>query len=212
MNLTDIKTIVFDLGGVLLTLNHGRAVERFVSIGLADADEFLDPYHQNGVFLDLEEGKVSEEEFFAEVRKLTGRPEVTDEDIRWAWLGFIEERPLYKLAMLEDLRQRGYELYLLSNTNPCVMSWALSPDFSPGGKSLADYFDKLYLSYRMGCVKPGKEIFEQMIADSGLVPDATLFIDDGPANIKVGNELGFKTLQPLNGEDFRATLNDMLMC
>jgi len=205
MNLEGITTIVFDLGGVLLTLNHDEAVKRFKAIGLTDAEEYLDPYHQNGVFLDLEEGKVTEQEFLDEVRKLIGK-DVSNEDIRWAWLGFIEDRPMYKLEMLEDLRNRGYKLLLLSNTNPCVMSWAMSTDFSPSGKTLADYFDKCYLSYEVGCVKPDREIFDIMIADSGINPSETLFIDDGPANIKTGQELGFKTFQPKNGEDFRPEL------
>lgn len=205
MDLTGIKAIVFDLGGVILTLDHAEAVRRFKSIGVEKADKYLDPYHQNGVFLDFEEGLISELEFYDAIRKEAGRP-VSDEEIIWAWLGFIADTPEYKLRMLEDLRAKGYRLYLLSNTNPSVMSWALSSRFSPSGKSLADYFDRLYLSYRMKCVKPNPEIFHKLIEDTGLVSAETLFIDDGAANVKMGQELGFKTFQPINGQDFRSEL------
>ena len=67
-----------------------------------------------------------------------------------------------------------------------VMSWACSPEFSSQGKSLADYCDKLYLSYQLGCTKPDKGIFYHMLEDSGMVPSETLFVDDGDSNVRIG--------------------------
>lgn len=206
MELKGIKTIVFDLGGVILTLCRDEAVRRFQSLGLDKAEELLDPYHQRGVFLELEEGKVTEEEFRQALCREAGK-DIPVEDVRWAWQGFISDTPEYKLTMLEDLRKQGYQLFLLSNTNPCMMDWALSPDFSASGKSLADYFDRLYLSYQIGCVKPDIRIFEHLIQDSGINPAEALFVDDGPANVERGQELGFQTYQPKNGEDFRHIFN-----
>lgn len=202
MKLTGIKNIVFDLGGVILTLERDEAVRRFTSKGLKNAEALLDPYHQKGMFLAFEEGKISMEKFYDAVRKEAGTF-IADEDMDWGWMGFLKELPAYKLQMLEDLRKQGYRLYLLSNTNPIIMKWGLSSAFSGDGKSLADYFDKLYLSYEMGVVKPHARIFEQMIEDSGMIPAETLFIDDGKANVEMGERLGFKTFQPQNGEDFR---------
>jgi putative hydrolase of the HAD superfamily len=112
------------------------------------------------------------------------------------------ETPDYKLEMLEHLKRR-YKLFLLSNTNPIIMSWARTSDFSGKGKSLEDYFEKLYLSYEIGITKPDKRIFDYLIADSGIKPEETLFIDDGSANIEVGKALGMNTYRPDNGEDFR---------
>ena len=201
----EIKNIVFDLGGVILTLDRNIAVQRFLSLGLKNAEELLDPYHQKGIFLELEEGKLSREDFYDAVRAEAGK-NISDEDIDWGWMGFITDCPEYKLKMLEDLKAKGYTLYLLSNTNPVIMSWALSPAFSSQGKNLDEFFDKLYLSYQMRYTKPHPEIFHAMIRDSGMIPGETLFIDDGEANVKMGQKLGFHTYQPLNGEDFRAKL------
>ncbi|MDR0428348.1 MAG: HAD family phosphatase, partial [Dysgonamonadaceae bacterium] len=178
MNLKGIKNIVFDLGGVILTLNRNEAVRRFLEAGLSNAEDLLDPYHQKGIFLELEEGKISSSDFYEAVRNEAGTF-IEDKIIDYGWMGFIADLPEYKLRMLEDLRERGYKLYLLSNTNPIIMKWAMSPDFSPSGKPLQDYFDKLYLSYQMGMVKPNPKIFEEMIKDSGMIPSETLFIDDG---------------------------------
>jgi putative hydrolase of the HAD superfamily len=196
-----IKNIVFDLGGVILTLDRNEAVKRFRQVGLAQAEELLDPYHQKGVFLDLEEGRLTAEEFYDEIRRLAGKY-IPDEDIDYAWLGFIKDTPDYKLEMLEELR-KSYKLYLLSNTNPVIMSWASSPRFSGKGKSIDRYFDKMYLSYKIGVTKPDPKIFEYLMSDSGIIPSETLFIDDGKANIEAGKALGMHVFQPQNGEDFR---------
>ena len=58
-----IKNILFDLGGVVVTLDHGEAVRRFAQLGLKQAADELDPYTQGGVFGDLEAGRIDAEEF-----------------------------------------------------------------------------------------------------------------------------------------------------
>ena len=39
-----IRTISFDLGGVIITIDHQQAVRRFEELGLKDAAQRLDPY------------------------------------------------------------------------------------------------------------------------------------------------------------------------
>ena len=196
-----IKNIVFDLGGVVLTLNRDESVRRFTQAGLLQADELLDPYHQKGFFLDLEEGRLEGEMFYETIRSLANKY-ISNEEIDYCLLGFIEDTPAYKLEMLEELR-KSYNLYLLSNTNFIIMKWALSPQFSEKGKSLDQYFDKLYLSCEIGITKPHHKIFDYMIQDSGLVPSETLFIDDATSNVEAGKALGMRVFKPENGEDFR---------
>ncbi len=38
-----IKTVIFDMGGVIITLNHDEAVRRFSALGLQKADEVFEP-------------------------------------------------------------------------------------------------------------------------------------------------------------------------
>ena len=200
--LKDIKNIVFDLGGVIITLDRDEAVKRFKEAGLKNAAELLNACHQKGIFLELEEGKLSQEDFYEAIRKEAGKF-ISNETIDHGWMGFLKELPEYKLTLLEELKREGYQVYLLSNTNPVIMSWAFSPAFSPEGKSIDKYFDKLYLSYKIGYTKPHPEIFRFMLNDSGMIPSETLFIDDGIANVEMGKELGMKTYLAANGEDFR---------
>lgn len=207
--MTKIKNIVFDLGGVLIELDHTRPILRFKEIGVEDADRLLDPYEQKGVFLEVENGKISADEFCRRLREHTGK-ELTYEQIKYAWLGFIVDTPQYKLDYLLELRKK-YNVYLLSNTNPIIQEgWARTNQFTPAGRPIGAYFDKMYTSYEVGVTKPDRRIFEYMIRDSGLLPSETLFVDDGKKNIEVARELGFETYQPGNGEDWREAINQCL--
>ena len=58
-----IKNIVFDFGGVIADISRDKAVQAFFKIGLKDAETRLDKYHQTGIFQELEEGKLSADEF-----------------------------------------------------------------------------------------------------------------------------------------------------
>lgn len=204
-----IKNIVFDLGGVLIDLDHSQAVQRFKEIGVEDAEQLLDPYEQKGIFLEVENGTIDADEFCRKLREHTGK-DLTYEDIRHGWLGFIADTPQYKLDYLLALRER-YNVYLLSNTNPIIQEgWARTTGFTPAGRPIGDYFDRMYTSYEVGVTKPDRRIFDYMIKDCGLIPSETLFVDDGKSNIEVGRSLGFATYQPRNGEDWRVAVDALL--
>ncbi len=203
-----IKNVIFDLGGVIITLDRERAVRAFVEIGVENADELLDACHQQGIFQEVEDGRLDAEGFRQALSKLTGK-ELTQEEILKGWLGFLVEVPQYKLDYMTDLRRRGYKVYILSNTNPYVMQWARSNDFF-GGKPLDAYADAIVASYEARSMKPDRGIFDALIKETGLIPEESVFLDDGPANVAIGQELGFVCLQPENGADWREALTSVL--
>lgn len=205
-----IKNIVFDFGGVIADIDREQAVQAFIRLGVKDADRILDKYHQTGIFQELEEGTLTEEAYRNELGKLCGRT-LSWEEVQQAWLGFFTGIDVRKLHYLETLRREGYKLYVLSNTNPYVMGWACNEHFSSEGKPLTAYFEKLYLSYQIGCTKPDRRIFEFMLTDSKMQPEETLFVDDGASNIAAGRELGMYTFQPENGSDWRDELAKLLI-
>lgn len=205
-----IKNIAFDFGGVIVDLDREQAVQAFIRLGLKDADRILDKYHQTGIFQELEEGKLSEEAYREKLSALCGRT-LTREEVRQAWMGFVRGMDLHKLDYIEQLRQRGYRTYLLSNTNPYLMDyWARTPRFTPSGKSIDMYFDKLYLSFEMRCMKPNAEIFRLMLKDAQIYPEETLFVDDSTTNIEAGKAFGMHTFQPENASDWRRQVDAVL--
>ena len=204
-----IKKIAFDFGGVIIRQNQQQAVEQFKQIGLLDAEERLGAYTQQGFFGELEEGKITAEDFRWQLSLLIGRA-VTIEDCSYAWRGYCDGLPQRNLEALQRLRREGYGLSILSNTNPFMMGWALSQDFDGNGHSLADYVDALYLSYQMKVMKPSAEIFRRVLEAEGVRPEKLLFVDDSSHNISAAQELGIATFQPVNGEDWTTELFQLL--
>ena len=204
-----IKKIAFDFGGVIIRQNQQQAVERFKQIGLLDAEERLGAYTQQGIFGQLEEGKITAEDFRWQLSLLIGRA-VTIEDCSYAWRGYCDGLPQRNLEALQRLRREGYGLSILSNTNPFMMGWALSQNFDGNGHSLADYVDALYLSYQMKVMKPSAEIFHRVLEAESVRPEELLFVDDSSHNISAAQELGIATFQPINGEDWTEELFQLL--
>ena len=204
-----IRNIIFDLGGVIITLDQPQAIRRFTALGLANADQQLDAYTQGGIFGDLERGTITAEDFRRELSLLVGR-EVSYDECRHAWLGYCRELPQRNLDALVRLRREGYRLLLLSNTNPYMMSWVMSSDFDGQGHSLEHYMDACYCSYQMGVMKPDKDIFTRVLEAEQILPSETLFVDDGLRNIATASQMGIKTLCPENGADWTQEIYEYL--
>ena len=196
-----IKTIAFDLGGVIITIDQSQAIQRFKEIGAVEVEKYLDPYTQTGIFGDLEHGLISAEDFRKELGRLMGK-EFTAEQCAYAWQGYAKEVPQRNLDTVTRLRQQGYRVVLLSNTNSYMMEWAMSPTFDGKGHALKDYFDHCYLSYQMKMMKPSEEIFREVLRQEQTFPHEVLFVDDGPRNVASASQIGFRTFCPVNGSDW----------
>ena len=204
-----IRTVLFDFGGVIVTLDPKQAERRFEALGLENAGQRLDSYTQSGIFGDLEAGAISAEEFRVELGKLVGR-EVTHEECVYAWQGYVKELPQRNLDLLQRLRTEGYRVLLLSNTNPYMMEWAESSRFDGQGHPVSYYFDACYLSYRMKMMKPAESIFREVLRREQTFASEVLFVDDGPRNVMVASQLGIRTLCPENGADWTKEIYEYL--
>ena len=204
-----IKNIIFDLGGVILTLDPMQAVRRFEKIGVKDAVKRLDSYTQHGIFGDLEHGLITAEEFRQSLSELVGR-EVSYEECCYAWQGYAKELPDRNKQILRKLRSEGYRLILLSNTNPYMMEWVSSPDFDGEGHPVEDYMDACYLSYKLKVMKPELAFFQKVLEAEQINADETLFLDDGPRNVEAAASLGIHTMMPINGEDWSEEIYEYL--
>ena len=196
-----IRNIAFDLGGVVITLDLEQAVRAFERIGMKDAREQLDAYTQRGLFADLESGRIGAEAFREGLSRRVGRT-LTIDDCREAIHAYVGHVPRRGLERILQLRRAGYQVCLLSNTNPLMMEWADSSGFDGMGHPVSYYFDRLYLSYQCGVMKPSPEIFRMMLQGQGARPEETLFIDDGRRNVETAASLGIHTLCPENGQDW----------
>lgn len=203
-----IENVVFDLGGVLVDLDIERCRTAFRRLGMDAVAEIIQPYYPAEMIGLLEHGLISFHEACDRMRQLAGTPSVTDEEIDNAYGAFHLGIPVAKLRQIDRLRQRGIRTYVLSNNNPAAMGH-IRRMFKADGKPMEDYFDKIYLSYEMRELKPSEAIFRKMIADSGMLPERSLFIDDGQKNVDTAQSLGFAVYKPAPGEDFGHLLDSV---
>lgn len=187
------NTIIFDLGGVIIDLDKSRCIEEFKKLGYENVADMLGNYKQSGEFLALEEGKITASEWRDIIREKIGN-EHSDMEIDDAFNAFLVAIPQAKLQMLSELKKH-YRIAMLSNTNEVMFEGRIPEMFlEVEGKHMEEYFDDIYVSYRLKMTKPSAEIFEAVAADLGIRPEETLFIDDSAANIAAAAQLGFNTM------------------
>ena len=189
---SNIKNILFDLGGVILDINVQATLAKFFDL---DFPAPLLNYPHNmttDLFYNYETGKIGTEEFRAEVRKMAG-VNVSDEQLDEAWNAMIVRIPEERTELLGRLAKR-YDLYMLSNTSPLHAPVFEKMYLEASGRDMHDVFRKIYYSFEIGCHKPDLEAWEHVISDSGISPEETLFLDDSIHNIKASQELGFQAI------------------
>lgn len=189
-----IKNIIFDMGGVLVSLDRRRCVRAFANdLGFADFGDYLSAYVQSGFFALYEDGAINTARFRDHVRVHSTNAAATDEMIDNALASFLTEIKKEKFELLMNLKEE-YNLILLSNNNPIAYARANELMKEVGGVTFADIFSKMFLSFERKCSKPGEEIYNLLIEECDINPEETLFIDDSQANIETAINLGFRCL------------------
>ena len=198
-----VKNIIFDWGGVLIHLDKKRCVEAFAEFDVVVGDDVINPYGQRTDLKDFELGLMSIDEFHDTVRRVYG-PNLTDEQIDYAWNALLLGIPTYKLDMLLKLKEH-YRLFLLSNTN--AVHWAEGrKQFDYQGCKAEDFFEQIFLSNEIHELKPSPEAFLKVAQLADIKPEETLFVDDLQASCDAAAALGFHTYCPVANTDWRDEL------
>lgn len=187
-----VRHVVFDFGGVIFRLRDvAEPIRRFRQLGFADADRYLGIYGQSGLFLQIETGEIDDRRFVELLSEKCGR-DLTYEEVTWAWMGYVRDVPPAGLSMLRRLREAGYDLSILSNTNRFIQRWARSDAFSGDGHDVFHYVHRIYCSDELKSYKPDPEIFRKAMALGGMNPEETLFLDDSEKNIRGAEAVGIE--------------------
>ena len=216
-----IKNIIFDLGGVVIPLTPEVAWDRFEALGIKDTRQRMGLYGQTGIFLEVENGTIDALTFQKKLARLAQQqqpdlfkdqpdPSFSFEQTLWAWKGYVEGVDISRLNNLLKLKQ-DYNVILLSNTNPFIVAWAESDDFSGDGHPLNYYFHQTFYSCQMKDYKPSKTIFQKLIDQTGINPSESLFLDDGQKNIEAAESLGIHGLLVEKNQDWMPFLTKELV-
>jgi 2-haloacid dehalogenase len=105
------------------------------------------------------------------------------------WIELASPRIEGSIALQRALRAKGVPVFALTNFGKYSFEEAL-----PKMDFLTD-FDRLYVSGRMGVIKPDPRIYEMVEDDCGLPPASLLFTDDRADNITAAARRGWRTHQ-----------------
>lgn len=179
----EIKSVVFDLGGVLIDWNPRYLYRRLFSTE-GEMEYFLAEVCTPEWNRELDRGR-SFSEATAALQARYPRYAIEIEAYRVRWPEMLGGPIEGTVEILEELRERGYSLYALTNFS------AEAFPVARGRYGFLEYFEEIVVSGEEGMVKPDPGIYTRLIDRTGLDPAAALFVDDLPENVVAAEGFGF---------------------
>lgn len=190
----EIKNIIFDYGNVIFSIDFKLTQDAFTQLGIPNVQSFFSHLQHNTLFDEFEQGNISADEFRKGIRRISDRPDLSDQQIDDAWNTLLIGIPQGNHDLLIKVK-KYYRTFLLSNTNEIHYTWIMKYlqeqfGFNNGNQ---DLFEKDYYSHLLRMRKPNRNIFEHILKENKLNPAETLFIDDSPQHLKAASEVGIQT-------------------
>lgn len=196
----NLKGIIFDLGNVLIDVRWDLCLER-----LREKNPRIDIQFQNffrdklELFQNFEMGKISDEIFLSEIRDYIGSDLDTNALARNISDIFVEKTAI--TSKLNKLSQ-NYKIYMLSNTS------SMHKKFGWGDYDFLKYFDRLFLSYEIGLIKPMNEIYEFVEKEICLNYDEFIYFDDIKEYIEGAKNRGWNAIHVTSEQNLIKALNE----
>jgi len=182
-----IKTILFDLGNVIIPFDFRRAFTKLQPLCSYPATEIPGRIRGTDLISRFESGRIGEEQFVEEFSAVLDI-RITYDEFRDLWTSIFLPEPLIEESLLANLRSR-HRLMILSNTNP-IHFHMIQANYP-----LLRHFDHNVLSYEVGALKPAGEIFEHAIAQAGGAAGECFFTDDLAPNVEAARKHGMDAVQ-----------------
>lgn len=202
-----MKSIIFDLGGVLLDIDVDLTFEEFESIIRPEFCPVREWNELYNMIVAMETGKWDVDFFVKYVKQFT-RPNVESSQIIDAWCAMIHEFPVSRINLLAELSKRA-DLYLLSNTNILHIREFETDFLFRYGYSINNLFSKVFYSSEIGLRKPNADVFEYVMKQVGIKASDTLLIDDRRENCEAARSLGITAIEVPKNTGLEAVIDDV---
>jgi glucose-1-phosphatase len=193
-----IRTLIFDLGKVIVPFDFGRgyrAMEGLCGLAAADIPKRIGA---TDLVIRFETGLVSPEDFVTELSAMLGL-RVNYDQFCELWSSIFLPETLIPDAMLESLSRR-YRMLLLSNTN--AIHFSMIRERYP----FIRHFDDLVLSHEVKAMKPSPVIYREAIARAGCAAEECFFTDDIAAYVEGARKEGIDAVQFVSLEKLQEDL------
>ena len=176
-----ITTVVFDLGDVLIKSNMQNKLKKNPRIPNQQIYPLLEKWFDDD--LDL----LSKEEYIDTISKRLA-PDFSDivPDIVDAFSDI--EVLSYTIPTLKDLKERGYNIYYLSNWS----RWGVEILREKNKLDFLSLFDGGLFSYEVGVKKPDRKIYDAFLKKFKINPKEAIFVDNKKKNIDAAKKFGLR--------------------
>ncbi len=206
--MSEIKNIIFDLGGVIINLDIPKTISEFNKLTNKPFESIYTQLQQSPIFDLFDKGQISEADFFFELNNSLDQP-LTHKQLLNAWNAMLLDFPIHRLELLNQLKQR-YRIFLLSNTNETHIAQFENDLYQHHGyKNLEPFFEKVYYSCKMNMRKPDREIFDFVLQENTLNASETIFIDDSPQHIEGALKIGIKAHLLSKEKDIKSLIEQL---
>lgn len=182
---TSVTTIIFDIGGVLITPSEKITPFILSELFTIPLEHAIEEY-QNALPR-LRTGSLSVSMLMEDLKKrhiLTKDTSMTEA----LYAALYEKQAVVNenvMAIIQALFER-YTTVAFSNMIDLHVRCNRK-------RQLFQYFHKVYLSSETGLAKPDPAAFQNILLDMGVSADSCVFVDDKKENIEVATSLGFRT-------------------
>jgi putative hydrolase of the HAD superfamily len=193
------RTVIFDLGNVVLFFDHEVICRKLASLFNLDERFIFEKIFQDGIEKEFDEGKLSPEIFTQQCSDALN-VSLNLSAFKYIWSDiFTKNTPV--IEIIKELRARAC-VFLLSNTN----IWHIEQ--VKNQFSVLELFDELILSFQVGYSKPHRKIFERAIELSS-TPELIFYIDDIEAYVRAATELGIYGIHYTESSQLRSKLTSV---
>ncbi len=194
--MNNIKAIVFDLGNVLVKIDYKPFLVHTGLNGKLSEEEVYNLLEDPAIAYEC--GKINSHEFYKEVTRLL-QIDIDYEKFVHAWCsvatGLVENID----ELVNELAQK-YPLYLLSNTNE------LHLHHIKRSYSILENFQRLFVSYKIGVMKPDNKIFQFILDEMEIEPKKIFYTDDKIINIESAVSVGIDAVHFQSTNELRKLL------
>lgn len=196
-----VKTVVFDLGKVLVDFDYTIAARRIAARSKVPPEQIRSFVDYSPLLFRLERGEVTTRQFYDEVCAATGFDGSLAEFANFFADIFVPIAPMIELQAA--VRQRGIPTYVFSNTNDLAISHIRQA--FPFYRN----FDGYILSYEHGVMKPDAGLYEVVERQSGRRGAEILYLDDRPENVAAGAARGWQVILQEDPDKSRAAIQEL---
>ncbi|MFH0860092.1 MAG: HAD family phosphatase [Candidatus Altiarchaeota archaeon] len=193
-----IKTLIFDLGGVLFSNGTGAAV-KLISEGYSIDEDKVSSVLRGELGNSYRRGELNFDEFW-EKAKSAWNCDADPDELARIWDGcFVINDSVSDI--IGRLNREGYELLYLSNNRVGTVS------FLEGRYDFLRMFKDGVFSFDVGFIKPDPRIYRALLEKTSSRPEECVFIDDKAENLKPAEKLGMRTIHFGEDTDITDELN-----